>query len=269
MRTILAALCAGIMMAAAPAYSHTEDRLKEEVGVEVVSDQGRAFLTIPHLDFWAGRTHIIKKFQEAGKKENYGIIIRNNTPERIGLVVAVDGRNIITGKRSDLKSTEEMYVVGSFEQARFDGWRTAQDTVNRFYFTDKMDAYAQRTFNDSSALGVIAVAVYREQRKPDRLLGLNQQKSSPAPAAEGRATGKASGAMRDESIGTGFGDEQYSPVTRVAFEPESSPVQKTLIKYEWREVLCRKGLLNCGQKSGNRLWDAGEYAPYPPGYQGK
>jgi hypothetical protein len=268
MRTIRAVLCAVIMMAAAPAYPHAEDRLKEEVSVEIVSDQGRAFLTIQHRDFWTGRTHIIKRYQVAGKNENYGIVIRNNTPVRIGLVVAVDGRNIITGERSNLRSTEEMYVVGSFEQARFDGWRTAQDTVNRFYFTDKMDAYAQRTFNDSSALGVIAVSVYQEQRKPDRFLGLNQQKSAPAPAAEGRARGKASGAMQDESVGTGFGDEQYSPIIRVAFEPESSPVQKTLIKYELREVLCRKGLLNCGQKSGNRLWDEGEYALYPPGYQG-
>ena len=254
-------------MAAAPAYPHAGDRLMEEVSVEVASDQGRAFLTIPHRDFWAGRTHIIKKYREADKNGNYGIIIRNNTPERIGVVVAVDGRNIITGERSNLRSTEEMYVVGSFEQVRVDGWRTAQDAVNRFYFTDKIDAYAQRTFNDSSALGVIAVSVYREQRKPNRLLGVNQQKSAPAPAAEGRARGKASGAMHDESVGTGFGDEKYSPTTRVTFEPESSPVQKTLIKYEWREVLCRKGLLNCGQRSGNRLWDEGEYAPYPPEYQ--
>lgn len=269
MRTLLAALCAGSMMAAAPSYPHTGDRLTREVDVEVVSSEGKAFLTIPHRDFWAGRTHIIKKYQEAGKGENYGIIVRNNTPERVGVVVAVDGRNIISGRKSDLGRTEEMYIIGSFEQARFDGWRTAQDTVNRFYFTGKRDAYAQRTFNDSSSLGVIAVAVYREQNKHDRLLGMNNRKSAPAPAvaAEGGARDHASGARQDEIAGTGFGDEQYSPVTRVAFQPQSSPFQKTLIKYEWREVLCRKGLLNCGPEPGNRLWDDGEFAPYPPGYQ--
>ncbi len=264
MRTILSVLLAGSMMAAAPAYPHAGDRLKGEVSVEVVSDQGKTFLTIPHRDFWTGRTHVIKKYQEAGKGENYGIIIRNNTPERIGVVVAVDGRNIISGKKSDLRGTEEMYIVGSYEQARFDGWRTAQDKVNRFYFTDKMDAYARKTFNDSSAMGVIAVAVYREQNRPEQLLGMRKQQSAPAP--ESQASGKASGAARDEAVGTGFGEAQYSPVTRVAFEPERLPIQKTLIKYEWREALCRKGLLYCGQEQGNRLWDEGEYAPYPPGY---
>jgi hypothetical protein len=53
---------------------------------------------------------------------------------------------------------------------------------------------------------------------------------------------------------------------RVAFDPEPAPVQKTLIKYEWREVLCKKGILRCGQETGNRLWDDDAYAPFPPGY---
>jgi hypothetical protein len=41
---------------------------------------------------------------------------------------------------------------------------------------------------------------------------------------------------------------------------------KTLVKYEWREVLCKKGLLACGNDRGNRLWDDSSYAPFPPGY---
>jgi hypothetical protein len=39
------------------------------------------------------------------------------------------------------------------------------------------------------------------------------------------------------------------------------------LKYEWRETLCRKGILSCGEKTGNRLWDNDGYAPYPPGYR--
>jgi hypothetical protein len=264
MRTLLAALCMGVIMAAAPAYPHTGDQLKKEVDIEVVSDQGTEYVTIPHREFWSGRTRIIKKYQVAVNNENYGIIIRNNSPERIGVVIAVDGRNIISGKQSTLRSSEEMYVIGGYEQTRFDGWRTAQDTVHRFYFTDRADAYAVRTFNDSSALGVIAVALYREQGKPDRFLELNRQTGAPSPANEGGSRGKTRGALRDDVLGTGFGDGQYSPATRVAFEPESYPFQKTLIKYERREVLCRKGLLDCGQKSGNRMWDLEAFAPYPP-----
>jgi hypothetical protein len=266
MRTLLAALCMGFIMAAAPVYPHTGDQLKKGVGIEVVSDQGTAYLTIPHREFWSGKTRIIKKYQVAVNNENYGIIIRNNSPERIGVVVAVDGRNIISGKQSNLGSAEEMYVIDRFEQTRFDGWRTARDTVHRFYFTDRTDAYAVRTFKDASALGVIAVAIFREQRRPDRFLELNQQNGAPSPANEGRASGKTRSAEQEDTLGTGFGDGQYAPATRVAFEPVSYPFQKTLIKYERREVLCREGILNCGQPSGNRLWDVEAFAPYPPAY---
>jgi hypothetical protein len=268
MRTILAIITAVIMMAAAPAFPHAGDRSRGEVSVEIVTDQGSAFLVIPHKDFWSRGTHVMKKYLEAKKGENYGIIIRNRTPERVGVVIAVDGRNIISGKKSDLRNTEEMYIVGGNEENRYDGWRTSENTVNRFTFTGAVDSYARKTFNDSSAMGVIAVAVYREKSGPQPLSQMKNQKSLPAsPSADRAVSGAASESVRDESAGTGFGDEQYSPVVRVAFEPERQPMQKTLVKYEWRDVLCRKGILSCGQERRNRLWDEGEYAPYPPGYR--
>jgi hypothetical protein len=266
MRTLLAALCMVFILAAAPAYPHTGDQLKKKVDIEIVSDRGTKYLTIPHREFWSEKTRIIKKYQVAVNNEKYGIIIRNNSPERVGVVVAVDGRNIISGKRSNLRSSEEMYVIGGYEQTRFDGWRTARDTVHRFYFTDSTDAYAVRTFKDSSALGVIAVAVFREQRTPDRFFELNLQNGAPAPVNEGRASGKTRSAEQDDALGTGFGDGQYSPSSRVVFEPVSYPFQKTLIKYERRETLCREGILDCSQPSGNRLWDLEAFAPYPPAY---
>ena len=119
---------------------------------------------------------------------------------------------------------------------------------------------------DSTAMGVIAVAIYREKERPKLLYEQKRLDNAPAaPSAESSARSKT-GAARDEGAGTGFGDEQYSPVIRVAFEPDLTPVQKTLVKYEWREVLCRKGILNCRQEPKNRLWNEDEYAPYPPGY---
>ncbi|NTW57550.1 MAG: hypothetical protein HGB21_01150 [Nitrospirae bacterium] len=268
MRCTLSAVLAVIMMAAGAAYPHGGDGLKGEVSVEVVSDRGTALLTVPHKDFWMGGTRIIKKYLEAKKGENYGIVIRNMTPERIGVVVAVDGRNIISGKRSDLKSTEDMYLVDSYEQARYDGWRTDKDTVHRFYFTDPSDAYSTRTFNDASALGVIAVAVYREKDRPRPRQELKRRDSAPAAPSLGSAEQNKSLAAKGGTAGTGFGVGQYSPTVTIAFEPERTPVQKTLVKYEWREVLCRKGILSCGPEIGNRVWDDGEYAPYPPGHPG-
>jgi len=268
MRCLLVSIMAASLMAtAAPAHAYRGGAFRGEVNIEIVSERGSNFLTIPHKDFTQGGTHIIKKYLEARRGENYGIVIRNPTPERIGVVIAVDGRNIISGKKSDLKSSEDMYIVNGYEHGNYDGWRTATDQIHKFYFTDTADSYAMKTFSDSTAMGVIAVAIYREKEQPKTLREQKKLDFAPgAPSAEGSARSKT-GAARDESAGTGFGDEKYSPVIRVAFEPELTAVQKTLVKYEWREVLCRKGILNCKQEPRNRLWDEEEYAPYPPGYR--
>ncbi len=115
-------------------------------------------------------------------------------------------------------------------------------------------------------MGVIAVAVFREKDRPQPVLEQKRKEATPAALSSSGAGRNREKALADESAGTGFGDAQYSPVIRVEFEPERIPVQKTLVKYEWRETLCRKGILQCGPDRKNRLWDQDGYAPYPPGY---
>ena len=264
--TIIGTLFVFAVTLTSPAYAHTRPFLRGAVSVEIVSDRGTAFQSVPFQDFRRGETRILKQYLEAKKGENYGIVIRNNTPERIGVVIAADGRNIISGSRSDLKNSETMYIVNSYETTRYDGWRTSEREVHRFYFTEPADSYSVRTFDDSSAMGVIAVAVFREKER--QRLHLEQKQNEVAPAAPStgdarRGNGKS---LADEGAGTGFGDTEYSPVIRVEFEPEGIPIQKILVKYEWRETLCRRGILQCEQNRENRLWDQGEYVPYPPGY---
>lgn len=262
MRYVIGVIIAVMMMAAAPAHPHGKDTFGGAVSIEIATERGGVFVSIPHRDSWKRGTHTIKNYLEARRGENYGICIRNRTPERIGVVIAVDGRNIISGKQSDLSNSEAMYIINSHGYGRYDGWRTAGDTVHKFYFTDVPDSYAMRTFGDATAMGVIAVAVYREKARPQSLYEHKRLKDAPAgPSARGKTE-----AFSDERAGTGFGDEHYSPTIRVAFEPEKRPVQKTLFKYEWHEVLCRKGILHCRQEARNRLWDEDPYAPFPPGY---
>jgi hypothetical protein len=117
-------------------------------------------------------------------------------------------------------------------------------------------------------MGVIAVAVYREKDRQPRIEEMKKRENAPASPSAGSAERSKTLSAKDEAAGTGFGEGQYSPTVRVAFEPERTPVQKTLVKYEWREVLCRKGILSCGPEIGNRLWDEREYAPFPPGHRG-
>jgi hypothetical protein len=267
-RTLIGLVLFVVLATAMPGIGQARPCLSGDVSVDIVSDAGSIFQSIRYQEGWKSGTRVTKKYLEAKKGDNYGIAIRNNSSERIGVVVAVDGRNIISGEKSELGSREVMYIVNPYEHAQYDGWRTTDNEVHRFYFTEPDDSYSVRTFSDSSAMGVIAVAVYREKDRPLPLYEMKKEKASPAPSAPAAdsATRGAAKALAEESVGTGFGQSEYSPVVRVEFEPERIPVKKTLIKYEWRETLCRKGIIQCREPKRNRLWDDEGYAPYPPGY---
>ncbi len=255
--TLFSIIC---LMSAAPGFAHGGGN----VDVDVVTEGGETLHMIPHKNYETGGAHVFKKYLEAKKGQNYGIVIRNNTPDRIGVVIAVDGRNIINGSASNLRTGEAMYIVNPYSSERLDGWRTGKNTTHQFYFTDAGDSYSARTFSDSSAMGVIAVAAFRERVRYGYPKERSMQKA-PAPAAGAPARDEAQG-LNSEKAGTGFGDERYSPTVTVAFEPEGTPFSKTLIKYEWREALCGKGILRCRPDDRNRLWDDSRYAPFPPGY---
>ena len=261
---LLAALLIGM---SAPAWA-------SDVEVRVVSDR-KGVLPLYPVDA-KGRGDTYRAYLEAERGEKYGIRIANRTGRRIGVVVAVDGRNIISGQKSYLRNDERMYILAPYESAVYDGWRTDRDTVNRFYFTEPGDSYAA-AFGDQSAMGVIAVAVYREMPTPpyrpwrDRESGGKAgedrgMSGEQAPAAPMGALRKGPAPeAREESAGTGFGEESHSPSIRVRFDPEPRVAERHFLKYEWRDTLCRKGILDC-RFSRNRFWDddAG-YAPYPPG----
>ena len=212
-------------------------------------------------------------YMEAVKGQRYSIQVTNKSNRRIGVVIAVDGRNIIDGKKSDLKRNERMYIIGPFEANTFEGWRTGMDRTNRFYFTEPSDSYAEKVFEDASAMGTIALAVYRE-KLPEavpysgRSFRRKESPSRAAPCApeESHSTDKFE-QKKNEQAGTGFGESTYSPAYVVHFDPEHAIAEKIVLKYEWRSELCRKGIIPCGPK--NRLWpDDFEFAPIPKDFRG-
>lgn len=211
-----------------------------------------------------------KAYAEAVRGAAYRIRVRNRLDCRVGVVIAVDGRNIISGTQSWLGNGERMYVLGPGETQELAGWRTAQDKVNRFYFTTVPDSYAG-AFGDTSAMGVVAMAVYPEV-PPVRLApcpgpraSLDRAAPAAPPALEEQASGRM--ARKSEAAGTGYGEELYSPSHVVPFEPVAEAREKCYVKYEWRETLVRLGVLREPERPFNRLWDSG-YAPPPPGRRG-
>lgn len=239
------------------------------VTIEIVAPDGRLFREIPV----SAHDGALRSYLQAEKGARYQLRVRNTSGERLGLVIAVDGRNIINGRKSELARTEPMYVLDAWDTAAYAGWRANLDAINEFYFTDWSDSYAE-AFGDRSARGVIAVAVYREQAPPPVVYQPHAEdemaRSADAPpppvssagAAEKSAAGRA---RRGDSAGTGYGERRFDHVVEVDFVAQSDPDSRHFIKYEWRETLCRKHLLECGEK--NRFWDESTlgFAPPPPG----
>jgi hypothetical protein len=235
--------------------------------VEFKSTFGRTFTQHPLAK--QGKTY--RAYLEAKKGKRYKLKLTNRTGQRLGVVIAVDGRNIISGKKSWLKSSERMYILKPHASATIKGWRTTNDTVNRFYFTDAGDSYAARV-GDDTAIGVVAMAVYRERF---HIVPMYQE-MAPAPALKKPAR-KSAPASATSDAGTGYGEQIYSKSKNVEFEPISAPLAKYHYKYAWREVLCEKRLIDCGNGQGgnnNRLWPWGDesasqggYVPPPPGVE--
>lgn len=250
-----AAVVLGAWTGIAPAHSSSP------VSIGIVSADGREFREIP-VD---SRDGALRSYLQAERGARYQVRVRNSSGERLGLVIAVDGRNIINGRKSELARDEPMYVIGAWDTQDYAGWRASLDAINEFYFTDWKDSYAE-AFGDRSARGVIAIAVYREVPPPPRVAQPYEEemnRSADAASAPPAAEKSAGRARRDESVGTGYGDRREDHVREVRFVAESDPDSRHFIKYEWRETLCRKQVIVCDD---NRFWDESTlgFAPPPP-----
>jgi hypothetical protein len=245
----------GLWAAAAPAHSASP------VDIEIVTPDGRNFREIP-LDASDGA---LRSYVLAERGARYQVRVHNTTGTRLGLVIAVDGRNIIDGSKSELARGEPMYVIGAWDTQDYSGWRASLDAINEFYFTDWKDSYAE-AFGDRSARGVIAVAVYREVPPPPAIAQSYSEddRQNRADAASAAAEKSAGRSRRDESAGTGYGERRDDHVREVQFIAETAAAGRHYIKYEWRETLCRKRVIECGEP--NRFWNESTlgFAPPPP-----
>lgn len=265
-------LLSGLTTASArPVYEYWHDEpVYQEVSpvtIDFIEDSGRR---LNQYVTESEKPGIERRYLEARKGARYQIRVRNHSDRRIGLVIAVDGRNILTGKKSWLRHNEKMYILDPYETSTYRGWRTAKNQINRFYFTSAADSYAE-AFNDQTAMGVIAIAVFEEKYERPYQHRIERPYGKNSPDIMGRSKSLE---LDSDSAGTGFGREEYSPTRRVRFKAKHQPLIKYFYKYEWRRTLCEKGIIDCYDKhwrnrNNNRFWpddDNRGYAPYPPGY---
>ena len=97
----------------------------------------------------------------------YAIRITNHSPERIGVVLAVDGLNAISGERelgpTDPARRGRMYVIDPWGDVSVRGWRTSLEDVRRFTFVNERGSYAARTGRANGKMGWIQAWAYRER----------------------------------------------------------------------------------------------------------
>lgn len=95
---------------------------------------------------------------EAGSR--YTIGVENHSASRYEVVASVDGLDVIDGAEADFN--KRGYLIDPYTSFVIEGWRTGDDTVAAFRFSDMDDSYAGRTGKPRN-IGVIGVALFQEE----------------------------------------------------------------------------------------------------------
>ena len=230
---------------------------------------------------YVGPGHDDRRYFQAFAGRNYSVVLRNNSGRRVAVLLAVDGLNAVNGEITQLRPSEDMYVLGAYEQATIRGWRTSLDEVRRFVFVDENRSYAERTNQANSDMGWIRVLSFREQlpwwqtrrqgwggdvrRFRDDAPQASSPESAPVPmneAPRARAEESKDGApmrsMAPEAQdnlqkaepdnggsfpGTGWGQRQQDHVNRTQFTPDPVAVDHLIFRYEYASGLQALGIV--------------------------
>ncbi|MEO8366536.1 MAG: hypothetical protein ABI538_10055 [Pseudoxanthomonas sp.] len=214
------------------------------VDVSVVDrDTGEWLPQYPHRgDTWVAGT----------PGDRYSVRLSNTTGERVLVVLSVDGINAVTGETAS--PSQAGYVLEPWESTEIAGWRKSLEDIAQFVFTDLGDSYAARTGRPRN-VGVIGVAVFQESRPSYRPTPAPSVASEPeyrrdaakaasAPNANGMAREQAADSAVRQSMGTGHGQREWSPVGQTSFvRATRSPAQLSELRYDDNERLMAIGVI--------------------------
>lgn len=268
---VAGALAPGPIAHARSVPGHWRPPVTSQVHVTIESADGLALPSAAHR----GATFV------AGERgDRYVIRVVNDGPDRLEVVVAVDGRDVITGRVGDFRR-DRGYVVEPFGEVVIDGFRRSLDEVASFRFGGVRDSYTARRGTPQHA-GVIGVAVFRERERPHGWAAPARKAapSTSAPGADaggsGRARSKDEHASRQQ-LGTEFGEDRFSPVVEVPFvrRDHDRPDQRVRVFYDSAAALRRRGVAIDAWRDDDRFtpdpepWpaarDDGRFTPPPPG----
>lgn len=190
--------------------------------------------------------------------QQYAIRIGNNTPERVEVVVTVDGRDVVSGQIGDY-AKQRGYIIEPYGQIVVDGFRQSMNQVAAFRFSGLGESYTALQGTPQHA-GVIGVAYFEERARRNKKTGPlaarpagsdptpfpearaareeSRRSASPEPFAGGAADKSAPSATADSEaaapssapggfapppvpqneLGTGYGESRSSAVDEVEFK---------------------------------------------------
>lgn len=240
------------------------------VDVEVLVDGQHA-----PLYFKPGDHARARHYFQALQGRNYALRLRNNTSRRVGVLIAVDGLNVVNGERSGLSRGEPLYVLDPHETATIRGWRTSLAQVRRFVFVDEEKSYAERTGQANRDMGWIRVLSFEEAgrrwrderpRVSDPYRGESDEYGSreergEAPPAKAAPESAPRAARPDvaqrhslgqdaegSAPGTGWGDRRHDPVQRTWFDPARQATDHLVFRYEYASGLRALGIVPRGYR---------------------
>ena len=189
----------------------------------------------------------------------YSVRLTNTSGERVLVVLSVDGINAVSGQTAH--PSQPGYVLGPWESTEISGWRKSLDDIAQFVFTDLGDSYAARTGRPRN-VGVIGVAVFQESRPR---YSFPAYPNTEPPIARGRERGSghhgrgeakssasaeaarepvAADSAAQQSMGTGHGAREWSPVGQTTFARASrSPAQVSQLRYDDARRLMALGVM--------------------------
>lgn len=283
------AACALLLGSIAAFPSRAAGRLAE---VELVDrDTGQQLEAYYHHgDYWVA----------GAPGAHYAIYIRNHLGERLLAVTSVDGVNAITGQSAGWDQAG--YVLDPWEGYQITGWRKSDYQVAAFAFTAAPASYAARTGRPEN-VGVIGVALFREQPVTSMLPPQPPQIANSASAAAQRSAPAAQLAQREAdsgasapaesrssasnlssnaivnaplpqapALGTAHGEREYSYVAHTSFvRRQWQPDEIIRIRYDSLDNLIAMGIVRPHRYAGPRPspFPSTEqpYVPDPPPFR--
>jgi hypothetical protein len=198
-------------------------------------------------------------YVEATKEKKYSIRIANPLGERIAVALSVDGLNTINAQHTQARLGPK-WVLGPYESVVINGWQVNTQQARQFVFTTEATSYGA-WLGKTENLGLISAAFFRERPRPvlmpmpapppysapiqrsEAAEKLRDQASTAGREAESRAKRDESRNPQSEYAATGMGEPVNHEVQRVYLDLEDRPFSTIDLRYEFRPVLVKLGVL--------------------------